>query len=294
MRGFRVEILLLCLIYSGCNSFPELRQMPVFAGVSIDARCGASVVIDNMEVFREYNLTGWMVEFPFSITPRQTGSDFRYYEKHTVDTLVAVFQAEELPYILSFPLSNPHNLNLKNVRIAHYLSDVSGILLRTRDYPPAAIVFSGMWMNPDFYREDFRRFIAELKTSYEGFSGSIVFAGFPYELAGDFDFESPDVIGIRFHEPPEDDLDTYFSQLNREISCYLDEYQKPGMIVHSNLMGERKQELFLHQLSFWPDSVDIQGYALNSLHCEVSLSGRNDFFLWAMTRSFALSEDYLN
>lgn len=288
-------MLALCLFLYACTPAPEIQKVPVLSGVTIDNHCGASVVIDNMETFRRFQLDAWLVEFPFNLSARHTGSDFRYYEKHTIDTLVTVFQTENIPYVLCFPLENPQNYPLKNARIAHYLSDVSGILLRTHDYPPSAIVFSGIWMNPAFYRADFQRFIGELKTSFEAFDGDIVFAGFPHELMGDFDWVLPDVIGIRYHEPLTENLDSYYSDLNQEIACYLLEYNKPGMIVHSNLFGDKKLDLFQGQLSFWPDSVQIKGIALNSMHCEMSLSGKNAFFSLSEDQAFLdFLKDYLN
>ncbi|MDX2246278.1 MAG: hypothetical protein SF052_05860 [Bacteroidia bacterium] len=291
----RALLLLLCIFVFACTSHPELQNVPVFAGVTIDQNCGSSVVIDNLDTYKEFKLKSWLIEFPFTLSARHTGSDFRYYEIHTIDTLVNVFKAEQTPYILSFPLENPQNYPLKNARITHYLTDVSGILLRTNEYPPSAVVFSGIWMDPAFHGEDLKRFIAELKTSFEVFSGDIIFAGFPHELMGDFDWESPDVIGIRYHEPTDDNLDVYYAELNSQIAAHLIDCQKPAMIIHSNLFGDRKLDLFRRQLSFWPDSVEIKGIALNSLHCEMSLSGTNSFFSLSEDHAFqAFLKDYLN
>lgn len=283
------------LLAMACTTPTERLGVPVMAGVYLNESCHAQPIIESLEEVKKLGLDGIVIEVPFELSNRHTGSDFRYYETHAIDTLVKYLQEDSVAYSIAFPLENPSNYPLARARIEHYLTDLSGILLRLASYPPDNIIFSGIWMNPDFHQNDFHRFLDELKTSFEVFNGNIVFAGFPHELNENFDWETPDVIGVKYPEPTNEDYSIFFTAIHQQISDRLIQCDRPAMIVNANLIGERKLEKFQGQLSFWPDSILLTGIVINSFQCEPGLTHDHSFFSLGEDQRFReYLRDYAN
>ncbi|MEL6672789.1 MAG: hypothetical protein AAFR61_11380 [Bacteroidota bacterium] len=254
--------------------------------VSLDDQCRISNLLADQEINHQYGIDEWVLTVPMSLHPLKEASEIKYYERHALDTLVQLFLADSVPYSLVFKLENPRNYSADILNLELYLTEVSGLLLRTTAYPAIRIGFMGEWLNDSLVRDKVAILIRKWKEEFPAFSGQIVFAGFPYEIRELKDWDTPDVIGIRYHDPSELDFGYYFRQLNGELSTILKGKNKPGWIVESNLVGNHKLELFDHQLRFWDPEVQIQGTVLNTQHCRTALGGQDGPFALSTDKDF--------
>lgn len=261
-----------------CSVNLERPGVEVWMGLTVDKHCSASNVIQDTTLNREYGISGWLFEFPFFIAEPDRESTFRYYETHLLDTLLPVLQADSIPYGLAFDLQNPKDFSTTYTRIDEYLTDVSGILLRTKDYAPDHIIFMGEFIHPEIRNTALQNFVDQLREELYQFDGSVIYAAKSEDLIGDFDWDTPDKVGIIFQPPPDEMYKPYFRQINRRISDSLIAHNKSAMIVRSNLMGEDKALQLRNQLRFWSEEVDIESIVLNTVYCQFSLSDTAGYF----------------
>ena len=261
-----------------CSSSLERKGVPVMGGISSQGECSTAGMYKDLDAYHQFGLDGYMVEIPITIDLFTEGSDFRYYERHAVDTLNQVFMQRQIPYSLAFNMENPRNVPLRKVNIEHYFTDVSGILLRTNNYPPQKIVFMGEFLNSKVVGNKLKPYIELLKKEFEAFQGDIVFAAFSHQLNEDFDWQTPDLVGIRYVEPPDLDYRSHFRKLNRSLSLQFLNHEKPALIVQSNLLGEEKLNLFKNELRFWDAEVDLRGIVLNGILCNLTLTDHESYF----------------
>lgn len=271
-------IVLGCWVLAACTPQLEREGVPLLAGINLDPGCGTGAMEHNWETYQTYDLSGWMIEIPFRVSPDPKNPVFTYYATHTLDTLLPQLQAHSSPYSLAFSLEKPPGMPMPQVRMETYLTDISGILLRTVSYPPRQLVFMGAFIDEASRLEKVRDFLIQLKTGFPAFQGEIVFAGYPDQLTTDFDWETPDVIGIRHQAPAHQNYREYFRTQHQQISEQLLAHHKPALIVQSNLLGEDKLLLLKNQLRFWHDSVAIQGIVLNTLYCRMSLTDSSSYY----------------
>ena len=279
MELWRLSIYLLCVgLLGGCSTPPERQDVPVLAGITLNEECQLEQLVSGLELFDEFGLEGWLLEFPMYMHPIDEASDFRYYEKHTLDTIIHVFKSRSYPYSLAFNLENPKNYPTARINLTNYLLDISAVLLRTQAYPPSQLVFMGEFLNSDIMEDKLSSFIENIRSELSGFKGQIVYAMFPYQFDELNDWTTPDRIGVRYHESPEEDLRKYYFKINRAMSKHLSKHEKEVFIAQSNLMGEDKLEIFKNQLRFWENEVELSGIVLNSLNCKMALTDTGAFF----------------
>lgn len=286
-HSYPAYIFFACYLLTACTPQLEREGVPLLAGINLDQGCGKAVMEHNWETYQAYDLAGWMIEIPFRVDPDPVNPVFTYYSTHTLDTLLPQLQAYSSPYSLAFSLEKPPGMPMPQVRMETYLTDISGILLRTAPYPPRQLVFMGAFIDEASRLKKVRDFLLQLETDFPAFQGEIVFAAYPDQLTADFDWETPDVIGIRHQAPAHQNYREYFRAQHQQISEQLLAHHKPALIVQSNLLGEDKLLLLKNQLRFWHDSVAIQGIVLNTLYCRMSLTDSSSYY------SLTESEDVL-
>ena len=292
MKLWKVCILILCAAFTGgCDSPPERQGVPVFAGISLTEACNVDHLIAGLSVYEQFGLKGWVLEFPMLMHPVEEASDFRYYEKHTLDTIIHILKTKSYPYTLAFNLENPKSYTTGSINLTNYLLDISAVLLRTQSYPPEQLIFMGEFLNTDLMEDKLPVFIKNIKSELDGFKGEIIYALFPYQFEKMDDWETPDLIGIRYHEATDEDLRNYYYQLNRKLGSQLKKHKKDLFISQSNLMGDNKLDMFKNQLRFWDQALKVNGIVLNSLSCRVSLEDEDSFFALGEDDAF---KDYLS
>ncbi|RMG19634.1 MAG: hypothetical protein D6730_21230, partial [Bacteroidetes bacterium] len=245
--------------------------------------------IRDLDLYHEYRLSGWMIEIPFQLHPLSPQSSFKYYETHELDTLLPILRKHQLPYSLAFTVENPRNVPLAQASIDPYFTDISGMLLRCMKarYFPRYLIFMGELCKPAFSKGKLPGFLAQVKQEFKGFEGEIVLAATPAEwLDSDYLWPLAEVVGICYREPPELEYKPYFMRINRQLSQKLIQYQKPALIVQTNLVGGRKLLLFKNQLRFWDEQTELRGIVLNSLYCEFPLADQHTHFGLAGEQEF--------
>ena len=282
-------VLLMLAILSSC--FPKLERsgVTVIAGISIEAECQTLDIQRDLMLNETYGLTEWMIEIPFQVQPYDNKSSFKYYESHELDTILPKLKSQQIPYNLGFNIENPRNVPISQARIEHYLTDISGMLLRTAkvNYFPKRLIFMGELINPDFTKGKLKRFVLEIRKELPAFTGDILLAATPKALQGaSFPWDIPDAIGIIFHEPPDPEFKPYFRKTNQVLSQLLIDHQKSALIVQTNLVGREKLLLFKNQLRFWDEKVVIEGIVINSLFCEFPLADSSSHFGLAKDKQF--------
>ena len=284
----------LSLLWS-CQPELERKGIPVWAGLTIDSNCRIQEVSPQTEIVKNMGLTGISVEIPLEVNPREISGSFKYYENHPLDTLILSLQQAVLPYTLSFDLRNPRQAPLQSVDWKKQFTEISGLLLRTGNYPPSTIIFMGELVNPALPPTLLGDFVSQIQSNFQPFQGEIVYAYFPEVFEDSIDLETPDIIGIRYHQSPDESLIPFYRKTNQMISQKLIQWQKPGMIVQSNLLGEEKVKQFRYQLRYWDEKADIRGMILNSLYCRLSLTENESFFALGEDAAFQkYLKQYLN
>ena len=276
-------------ILSHCSAPLERQAVPVYAGISIDstAACPRSTLAQNRDIQHASHLRGWSVEIPMLIRKEEATNAFVYYEGHSLDTLLSLLAEKDIPYILNFSLQNPFALQPEEISPDRYLTDVTGLLLRTSHYPPEVIGFMGSFLDKNLMGDRLSTLVREMKKGLPSFSGQIVFAGVPEVLAAPgFDWDTPDAVGILYLPPGNQVIKPYFRDINQRLSPLFIYHQKPLYILQSNLVGDEKLLVFKNQLRFWEPEVDVQGIVLNSLYCHVSLIDSVTPFSLANDRAF--------
>lgn len=277
------------MLFISCFPGLERKNVPIIAGISIETKCSSLNIPKGLQLNQSFGINEWMIEVPFQMQAYDQASSFKYYERHELDTILPILQAHKTPYNLCFNVENPRNIPYAKARVEHYLTDMSGILLRALNasYLPKRIIFMGEVLNKDFSKGKLERFILEIRNELPAFGGEIVFAAKPSQIKdSSFVWDICDVVGVVYHEPPDLDYKPYFREINQSLSQLLVEHQKPVLIVHTNLVGKEKLLMFKNQLRFWDKEVELKGIVLNSLFCESPLADSSSHFGLANDRDF--------
>jgi hypothetical protein len=275
---FYLSILSFSLFWS-CQPKLERDNIPVWAGITLEEdNCQIESIDSRMDIINDWGLSGLSVEIPLEVNPGSLSGSFKYYENHPIDTLILLIQRMEIPYSLAFDLRNPRSTPLKSIDWKKQFTQISGLLLRTANYPPNQIIFMGELVDPHLPPTLLSNFVAQIKVDFEPFQGEITYAYFPEVINDSIDFQTPDLIGIRYHQAPEEELIPFYRKTNQAISQKLIEWQKPGVVVQTNLLGEDKDDQFRYQLRYWDEKAEIRGMFLNTLYCELSLTEKGSFF----------------
>ena len=296
MKNYVLFILaIVCFINFGCQPKLERKGVPVWVGISIGEDCEAKNFIAQKEVFKYFPLAGLQIEVPLEVNGSENAGVIKYYEDHALDTLVRYLRIDEIPFSLAFNLENPRNVSLERIDWKKYFTSISGILLRTFEYPPQQIIFMGEWVNPQLPDSFLTAYIDQIDENFEPFKGEIIYGFYPEMLHDSIDWETPDKIGIRFTQSPEENAIPYYQKTNKAISQKLMEWQKPGIVLQTNLIGEEKLNTFKYQLRYWDEKTKLDGIVLNSLYCDLSLAEKESYFALGKDDDFlAFLKNYFN
>ena len=276
-----MNLLRLCLgicglLYS-CSQTLERQNIPLVGGIKIDSTCHIAKIANELDLGHQFGIEEWMFEIGFVMDSMRTKSNDIHASLNQIDTLTQILKEHSTLYSIAFNLENPRDYPKETVNIEHYLKRTSAFLAHMKNFPPNRIVLMGELINPAWTKGRINGFIEELRAnSLE--NTSIVCAVFPYQLDDLEAINSADWFGIRYHEPPEEELRPFFLKTNRNLSKWLLQHGKKTMIVQTNLIGERKQELFMNQLRFWDEGIELKGVVLNSLYCTFSIRDTSSYF----------------
>ncbi len=265
-----------------CAPRLEREGLPLLAGTRLDAGCSEAVFSENIKAFAEAGLAEWLVAF-VAYPEDEPAQAWKAFETQLTDSLLPLLIQHRQPYSLSFELSDAVSTASPLLHPPDkWLAGMRALLVKTQHFPPHRLVFMGAFVESAPARESLRVFLAEIKAGSAAASGSeIVYAAAPDLLDASFDWETPDLIGIRHRAPPDLDYRAYFRATHQRLSRLLLAHQKPALIVESNLIGEDQLMLFRNQLRFWNDSVDLRGIALNTLYCRMALTDSSSHFALA-------------
>ena len=267
-----------------CTPRLERANVPLLAGMRLDAGCSEAVFSENIKAFADAGLGEWLVAF-VAYPEDEPAQAWAAFETQLIDSLLPLLQQQNQTYSLSFELLAPISPTLPLPAPDEWLSGMIPLLVKTQYFPPRRLVFMGAFVESAPAREALRASLAEIRAgSSPVFRGEIVYAAAPDLLDASFDWETPDLIGIRHRAPPDLDYRAYFRKTHQRLSRLLLAHQKPAIIVESNLIGEDHLLLFRNQLRFWNDSVDLRGIALNTLYCRMALTDSYSHFALAGQR----------
>jgi hypothetical protein len=285
--------LLLSLIYlpcllgiSACDTPPLRTGVPLWAGLTVTDSCDLVPLVLQDAPSSRVSWKGYVFEIPLEVTRTGEPSDFRFYRPHTLDTLVAVLNRQQKPYLLHFELQNPHELDLGSLLPAPYFMTLSGMLLRTMTHPPAGIIFGGSLTDPAFAPGSLSAFCQEIHQALPGFKGDIIFAAPPsHLLSPDFDWETPDALGVLYPQAPPGQRPDY-RRFNQALSLRAGQVHKPVFIAQTNLSASPKLPAFRRQLTHWDGEVLLTGAVLNHLFCAWPKSGSDPFYSFYQDGTF--------
>ncbi len=252
-----------------CSGALERENVDIWGGTVMDNSCSLEILLHNIQSYKRYQLSGWMIEVPFYITQNPHTSDFRYYETSLLDTLMPLLKRNNIRYGFYFSLHNPNRLSTRKVNISDYFTDISGILLRAEDYPPSRIGFGEGFLDKELIEDALPRFVFQIKLEFPSFEGKIVYGSSPDDLAKNFDYDTPDIIGIVYPPPVDESHKRRFKKINLNISKEVLDKEKPVMILQTNLLGKDKYHQFVNELRFWEDEVQLESMVINTDYCDL-------------------------
>lgn len=270
--------ILLIFLFTNCTDPLERQNVPIWGGSVFNKSCSQQILIENIQYFKEFGLSGWMVEIPFYVTQSSHTSDFRYYESSLLDTLLPVLEKTKIDYGLYFSLNNPDKLSTRKVNISDYFTDISGILLKAKTNLPIYIGFGEGFLASDLTEMALPNYIDQIKKEIPDFKGKFVYGTFPNQLTKKFDFQTPDIIGIIFPPPIDEAFKRRYKNSHIRISSLLLKHDKPAMILQSNLLNTNKYIQLKNELRFWDEDVTLTGLVLNSENCYYPFSDNSGLF----------------
>lgn len=257
--GFFLPIIFSVMLLSSAIGYAQ--HPPLWIGIRLTDGCNISVITKNLETFRKYDFTRFIIEIPLNTVSE---SSFRYYEKNTIDTLIFLLRSYEIQYGIAFYLQENPKVQLSDSDPETPLTDVSGYLLRTEMYPPREIIF----MEDMLKLPHINDLVKDIHTEFSAFKGSIVYAASPAFLASSrLDVVTPDVLGVVYEPPLDEGYRAYFKDVNTKISNLCAHTGKPIIVVQSNLVGENRIELLREEMRHWRKGTEPKGIVLNSLEC---------------------------
>jgi hypothetical protein len=269
-----VFCIFLANLLGACTPQLERADVPLLAGIRPDRGCGAEVMEHNLKAYQDFRFQEWIVGMVWEEVPVPGGP-----EEHFLPGLILSYlQQHREPYSLAIDLVPSLSSEAPQKSTAEYLAAIPPLLSQLEKYPPHRLIFMGEFVHSGAARAEVRTFLTAWREQFPHFSCEIVFAAAPAYLDEAFDWDTPDLVGIRHEAPPDQDYRAWFRETHRRLSLLLVTHRKPAIIVESNLIGEDALLLFRNELRFWQDSVDLRGISINTLYCRMALTDTTSYF----------------
>lgn len=159
------------LFLTGCRQ--DLRQgAQIWLGIELDRSCIVSDWEDEVADLQHSPITGLMLEVSLDPSLPGPAAGFQYFQPHPLDTLVNRLKDSGVPYGIHLAWTKEES-PVPLSRLDAWFSDLAGLLLRTDEFPPEWLLFSGPWTSPTWKNGAVDSFIVMIREGWTAFDGSI-------------------------------------------------------------------------------------------------------------------------
>lgn len=170
----QIYICLLFFALSSCTS--PINRGRIWLGIGVTDSCRSSSWQAGLSNVADSDIHGVMLDLSLDPAIAGPAAGYQYYLPHPLDSVIQVLRKEKLPYGLRINWVQDTTAMSSN-RLNNWLTDLSGLLLRSSDYPPEWIMFQGAWVQKDWKKGALGGFMRMMRSGWKEFEGNIWLSG---------------------------------------------------------------------------------------------------------------------